>query len=79
MASGRRAAIRRYKIGETVQVSERDYTFGNDPNGKTAISLNKYKVIEDYPLFVICERKAKFGNATIRTSFLKWDLEHCVA
>ena len=68
---------RRYKIGETVQVSERDYNGGDDSAKKALREINTYKVIQDYPLFVVCERKSKFGNVTIRTSFLKWDLEHC--
>ena len=71
-----KSPYRKYKIGETVKVSEREYNSGDDPARKAIRNVNTYKVIGGYPLFVVCERKSKFGNAKIRTSFLKWDLEH---
>ena len=67
---------RRYKVGEVIQVSERDYMGGNAPNNKDERIVNTYKVVQDYPLFVVCERKAKFTNANIRISIQKWDIEH---
>lgn len=72
-----KSCYRRYKIGELVNVKEREYNAGNDPNHKSVMLNNTYKVVQDYPLFVVCERKAKNDSTvTIRTSFLKWDLEH---
>ena len=71
-----KSTYKRYKKGEVVQVSERDYNAGNDPNNRAERTINTYKVIYDHPLFVVCERKAKFGNAKIKITIPKWDLEH---
>lgn len=68
-------SYRKYKVGEEIKISERDYNAGNEPNNRGERTINTYKVIQDYPLFVVCERKAKCGNAIIRTSVLKSDLE----
>ena len=70
-----KSTYRRCKIGEVVQVSERDYTGGNDPNNQAARNINTYKVIYDHPLFVVCERKAKLGNAKLIITIPKWDIE----
>ena len=71
---------RKYRIGENVEIQERDYIGGDDPAHRSAIQVNRWEVIEDYPLFVVCERLARNSafsqDAKIRTSFLKWDLEH---
>ena len=70
-----KSTYRRCKIGEVVQVSERDYTGGNEPNNQAGRNINTYKVIYDHPLFVVCERKAKFGNAKIKITIPKLDIE----
>ena len=71
---------RKYRVGEIIRVSEREYNGGDDPLNRAKRNINAYKVIQDYPLFVVCERTSRnnlfSGPATIRTSFLKWDLEH---
>lgn len=67
---------RRYKVGEVIQVSERDYMGGKAPNNKAERIVNTYKVVQDYSLFVVCERKARYGSAKIRISIQKWDIEH---
>lgn len=73
---------RKYRVGEIIRVSEREYNGGDDPLNRAKRNINAYKVIQDYPLFVVCERKSRSnlfsGPVTIRTSFLKWDLEHGV-
>lgn len=67
---------RRYKVGEVIQVSERDYMGGNTPNNKAKRIVNTYKVVQDYPLFVVCERKARYGSAKIKITIPKWNIEH---
>lgn len=67
---------RRYKVGEVIQVSERDYMGGNTPNNKAKRIVNTYKVIYDHPLFVVCERKARYGSAKIKITIPKWNIEH---
>ena len=73
---------RRYKIGEIIEVQERDYIGGDDPLHRSATHVNNWKVVEDYPLFVVCERQTRnsmfYPNEKIRTTFSKWDLEHGV-
>ena len=70
-----KSKYRKYKIGELIKVSERDYTAGNDAMNRADRTTNTYKVIYDHPLFVIGERKAKNGNAKIHITVHKNDLE----
>lgn len=71
-----KSCYRRYKIGELVNVKEREYNAGNDPNHKSVMLNNTYKVIYDHPLFVVCERKARYGSAKIKITIPKWNIEH---
>lgn len=73
-----KSKYRRYKIGELIKVSERDYTAGNDAMNRADRTTNTYRVSRDHPLFIIGERKAKNGNAIIHVTISKWDLEHSV-
>lgn len=79
MRTAKKCFYRKYKIGETIRVSEKEYTCGNDPLNRAKRVLNTYKVVQDYPLFVVCERQPRSKmlqeHATMRTTFLKWDLE----
>lgn len=71
-----KSTYKKYKKGEVIQVNERDYIGGDDPNNKAARNINTYKVIYDHPLFVVCERKARYGSAKIKITIPKWNIEH---
>ena len=62
----------RFVVGNYIEIEEIDKC---DNKEKYAIS-HKWKVVGDYPTFIVCERPGERDkNVAIRTTFSKFDLE----
>lgn len=62
----------RFVVGNYIEIEE---IHKGESMEKYAAS-HKWKVVGDYPTFIVCERPAERDkNVTIRTTFSKFDLE----
>ena len=62
----------RFVVGNYIEIEE---IHKGENKEKYAVSC-KWKVVGDYPTFIVCERPGERDkNVTIRTTFSKFDLE----
>lgn len=65
----------RFVVGNCIEIEEINK---GESKEKYAVS-RKWKVVADYPTFIVCERPAERDKSvTIRTTFSKFDLEKSV-
>ena len=65
----------RFVVGNYIEIEE----IHKGENKEKYAASHKWKVVGDYPTFIVCERPAERDNGvTIRTTFSKFELEKSV-